>query len=286
MQKILVAGASGPLGRELVKLLHAGGIDHCAHIRNPQKRHLIERYCHDIRMADVTRPETVRGLCRGVHTIINTVGKSVSLFTHDRQNFYDIDYRGNLNLLNEARRAGVSRFIYISILGSETSPRLRQGWAQELFSREVMASGMEHMIVKPTGLFSGLHDLLIMGRRGIVPTIGDGKAVTNPIHQHDLALTILDHLQEGPQVLEAGGPDIHSRKEVSDWVKDITGARGIKVPPFLARKGSHLWRPVKPEFYDKFRFFTYITTHDMVAPKYGSLELRPYLERTYKEEMT
>ncbi|MGB5928647.1 MAG: SDR family oxidoreductase [Cyclobacteriaceae bacterium] len=285
MNKVLVAGASGALGRELVRLLHERDIAHCAQIRNPQKRHLLTDYCRDIRMADVTRKDTVRGVCEGVHTVINTIGKSVSLFTNDPNSFYDIDYYGNLNLLREAKRAGVKRFIYISILGSETSPHLNQGWAQELFSRELMASGLEYMIVKPTGLFSGLHDLLIMGYKGIVPTIGDGKAVTNPIHQHDLALTVLEHLQEGPHVLEAGGPDVHSRREVSEWVTEITKGKDVKVPAWLARKGSHLWRPVKKELYDKFRFFAYITTHDMVAPKYGSEKLRPYLQRVY-DQMT
>ncbi|MFA0960473.1 SDR family oxidoreductase [Roseivirga sp. BDSF3-8] len=281
MSKILVAGASGALGYELVKLLHDEEREFCGQIRNPVKHAALEPYCQDIRVADVTDPSTLRRLCEGVDTIISTVGNSVSLFTNDTGGFMDIDYQGNLNLLQEAKNAGVKRFVYISIFASETSPRMRQGWAQELFSRRLMESGLSYTIVKPVGLFSGLHDLLILGRKGIVPTLGSGKAVTNPIHQRDLARVILPVVDTGPEVMEVGGPEVHSRREVSEWVMDITGGRDIRVPPWLARRGAHLWRPLKRSIFDKFRFYTYITTHDMVAPKHGSLLLRPYLEQAY-----
>ena len=49
---------------------------------------------------DVTRPEMLKGLCDGADAVISTVGLTKTSATLTN---YDIDYQGNLNLLNETR---------------------------------------------------------------------------------------------------------------------------------------------------------------------------------------
>lgn len=210
MTKVLVAGASGVLGREVIKQLKSSAYSLRGQFYSVEKEQEVAPFCAETVRADLTRPESLRGICDGCDIVLSTVGKSVSVFTNSPHSFIDIDFQGNMNLLEEARRAGVKRFVYVSIFGSETSPQLRQGWAQEMFALNVLHYFSSSTIIKPVGMFSGLNDLLIMGQRGMAVLPGDGQALTNPIHPADLASFCIQHLKEGLQVAEVGGPEVHS----------------------------------------------------------------------------
>jgi uncharacterized protein YbjT (DUF2867 family) len=278
MKKVLVAGASGILGREVVKRLQNEPYYVIGQIHSANKQEETAAVCDEVVVADMSNPEDLHGICEGVDIVLSTVGKSVSLFTNDPLSFIDLDFRGNLNLLEEAKKAGVDRFVYVSIFGSETSPKLRQGWAQEMFAQNVLHYFSSCTIIKPVGMFSGLNDLLIMGQKGLVMTPGSGKPVTNPIHPRDLASFCLEHLEGGPKVAEVGGPEIHSRNEVAEQVCEVTRCLApVNIPLWLVRPGLALVRLLNQNLYDKLSFFTYITTHEMVAPKYGTLTFEDYL---------
>lgn len=285
MKNVLLAGATGVLGTELLKLLHYTNHHIRVLVRHPEQEATVRSYCDEVLVGDATDPEAIRGVCQEIDIVVTTIGKSVSLFTNCEASFNDIDHQANLNLLNEAQAAGVSRFIYVSIFGSETSPKLRVGWAQELFARQLMQSGLNYTIIKPVGFFSGLHDLIIMGKKGFVITPGHGKCLTNAIHQHDLAQVCRQCLEAGPPVMEVGGPEIHSRNEMAKLVADHTGARRLNVPVGLVLIGLRILRLFSKNIYDKLSYFTYITTHDMVAPPYGEQTFADYLKEKVPKDL-
>jgi len=279
-KRIAIAGASGVLGQELLSLSAQFSYPIRSIIRNEDKKHLVEPFSHDVWIGDASRPEELAGCLTGIDTVISTIGKNISLFVREPQSFADIDYQANLNLLREAQKAGVRHFMYISIFASETSPKLRQGWMQEKFSQELMRSGLSYTIIKPVGLFSGLHDLVTMGKHGFLLTPGDGSPTTNPIHQRDLAKFCWEHLEDTNAVLAVGGSEIHSRQEVANLVCRMTKCRfNLNVPLFLVKPGLKVMRLLNKNLYDKLSFFTYITTHDMVAPAYGQHNYKTYLQK-------
>lgn len=280
VKKILIAGASGVLGFEVLKQLHQSRQYWLrAHIYSKEKRELVAPYCDEVVQADATKPAQLKGLCDDIDIVFSTIGKSVSLFRPQRSSFLDLDFQGNLNLLEEAKQAGVKRFVYTSIFGSETSPKLVQGWAQEMFTQRLMHSQLPHTIIKPVGMFSGLNDLLIMARSGFVLTPGDGKCLTNAIHPVDLATFCVANLEEGPQIAEVGGAKIHTRNEVMKMVAEaIPRTMAFNIPLWMVKPGLQLIRLFNKNLYHKLSFFTYITTHDMVAPAYGNLTFEEYLE--------
>lgn len=278
MKRVLLAGATGVLGTEILNLLQPAGYWVRTLVRRAAQQEIVRPHCDEVFVGDATDPSALRGACQDIDIVLTTIGKSVSLFTNNAASFLDIDYQANLNLLNEARGAGVNRFVYISIFGSETSPKLRVGWSQELLARQLMQSGLDHTIIKPVGFFSGLHDLVIMANKGLLIIPGDGKPLTNAIHQRDLAKVCVQCLEAGPPVMEVGGPEIHSRNEVAQLVADHTGARKLNVPVWLVLLGLRVLRPFSKNLYDKLSYFTYITTNDMVAPAYGEKTFSDYLK--------
>ncbi len=133
-------------------------------------------------------------------------------------------------------------------------------------------------------MFSGLHDLVIMGKKGWVITPGSGECLTNAIHQRDLATVCVQCLEEGPPVMEVGGPEIHSRNEVAQLVADHTGARRLNAPVWLVLLGLRVLRVFSKNIHDKLRYFTYITTHDMVTPPYGEKTFAHYLDEELPQQ--
>ncbi|MFE5262367.1 NAD-dependent epimerase/dehydratase family protein [Streptomyces coelicoflavus] len=59
---------------------------------------------------DLSDPRSLRGVCSGVDTVVHTA----SYVGRDPQQCHDVNHRGTVALLEEARRAGVRRFIYLS----------------------------------------------------------------------------------------------------------------------------------------------------------------------------
>jgi uncharacterized protein YbjT (DUF2867 family) len=73
----------------------------------------------------------------------------------DGLSFHDVDYQGNRNLLDAAVRAGVKKFVYVSVFGGATLRHLEIVDAHERFVDELRASGMEFTVLRPTRLFLG-----------------------------------------------------------------------------------------------------------------------------------
>jgi uncharacterized protein YbjT (DUF2867 family) len=66
MQRVLVAGATGYLGGYVVRELHQRGHVIRALARSPEKLEPMAPCCDEIVEAEVTRPETLEGVCDGI----------------------------------------------------------------------------------------------------------------------------------------------------------------------------------------------------------------------------
>jgi len=113
MTKILVAGASGYLGKYILEELDSWGIPVLALVRAPEKLKDLKHRNIKIVQAEVTRPETLSSVCKDVETVISTVGITRQ---KDGLTYMDVDYQANMNLLQVAEQAGVKKFIYVSVV--------------------------------------------------------------------------------------------------------------------------------------------------------------------------
>ena len=101
--KVVLAGAFGHLGCDILRVLVREGHEVVAigrEIRRPAD--CAEGY--ETRQIDVLKPESFHGVCNGADAVITTIGmtKPNAVLTN-----YDVDLRGNLNLLREAQRRPV-----------------------------------------------------------------------------------------------------------------------------------------------------------------------------------
>lgn len=276
--KILIVGAAGVLGIEMVKLLKNEERPIRVLTRSSEGASKLSPYTKDIWKGDAGEKFEIKGVTEGVHTVISALGKSVSLFSNDQESFYESDFLANKAILDDALQNGVKRFIYVSIKGADIEEDFSIAKAHKMFENELKSSGIEYTIIRPVGFYSGLNDLAIMAKRKVIPIVGDGKAKTNSIHHKDLAKVVVSYLEEGPKMLEVGGPNIHTRLEMAEMIKEKIGGTIIKVPKTLAEMGAEIPKIFNEGMHDKLDYFTYITTNDMIGEKNGSISFQEYLQ--------
>ena len=277
--KVLIAGASGSLGMELLKILKERSIETRGLTHSSEGLQEILKYTEDVFAADASEgTRELSGVTEGIHTIISAMGKSVSLFSNDENSFMENDFYGNSNLLEDALKHGVKRFIYVSIKGADTGQEYEIAKAHKKFEEALQASGLDYTIVRPVGFFSGLNDLAIMAKRKMIPIVGDGMARTNSIHQKDLAQVVVEYLEDGPDLIEVGGPLVHTRLEMAEMLKEKIGGKIIKIPEKVAEWGMFLPELISDSMSDKLSYFKYITTNDMIGEQKGQITFKQYLE--------
>ena len=275
--KILLAGASGSLGLEILKLLYEKDLEVRALVHSRKGADKVSPYTQDIWIADAG-DESIKGITEGVSIVVSALGKSVSLFTDHGDSFMESDFYGNAHILDDAKQQDVKRFVYVSIKGADKAPEYEVAKSHKLAEDAIMASGLDYTIIRPVGFFSGLNDLAIMAKRKLIPIVGDGKCKTNSIHQKDLAKVVVGDLFDGPEIREVGGPLIHTRMEMAEMIEEKIGGKVVQVPEKLAEWGMFLPELVDDNFSDKLKYFKFVTTHDMVGEKHGEITFKEYLQ--------
>lgn len=279
MEKVLIAGASGTLGHEVLKILSQRNIPVRALIQNPDKEASIRAYTEDVFIADARQIQNLEGICENIGIVFSAIGKSISLLKPEPVRSQETDYLCNRNILHMALNERVGRFVYTSMKGSDVAHHLKTAQAHHRIQNLLEKSPLSYTIIKPVGFFSGLHDLLLLGKKGFIPVMGSGNSRTNSIHPVDLAQVVANNLVEGPRILEVGGPEIHTRNEIAKMLREKTGARIIRIPRMMAKAGIVPFSLLKKSLAANLDYFHYVSTHDMIAPPYGKFTFKNYLDQ-------
>lgn len=281
LPRILVAGASGQLGRCVVARLRALGHPVRTLSRRPEAAKLLEALGAEIRLADATEDGALAGVCDGVDVVCSCLGGSVSLRSKERRGYQEIDVAANRNLLAEARRAGVKRFVYVGAFRGAGWAGTAYARAHETFATDLAQSGIPHAVVRPTGLFSVFAELLDTARGGPLPVVGGGASRTNPIHDDDVAALCVDAIRSSEPALaiDCGGPDVVTRREIDELCFAALGRkpRLMPVPALLMRVSARLIGLFHRRLGQLFEFATAVATNDCVAPSRGQRHLADFL---------
>lgn len=283
MAKILVAGASGQLGKQVVNELKRGGYTVRAIARNSGK--LTSLGIEEIVTADLTKLETLRGVCDGVDAVISCAGAAMNINDFsDRKSFYDVDYQGNLNLLNEAKNGGTGKFLYVSLAGADNLRQTEYADAHEKFVEALRVSGLKHAVVRPTGFFGFNLELLKFAAKGRGLVIGKGDCKTNPIHEADVAKICVNALESEVAEVTAGGPEIFTRREAVEMAFAALNREPsiISIPPRLFKLMIAPLKLFNQRVHALMDFGIAVTQVDSVAPVAGSQKLRTYFDEAAK----
>ncbi|MCW5755077.1 MAG: NAD(P)H-binding protein [Phycisphaeraceae bacterium] len=279
-RRVLVAGAGGVLGRHVVRQLIARGERVLALVRRSRSAAAVQALGAECRVLDALAPEALRGIGDGVDAIVSCLGAPVtpSPFV-GRRPYTRVDAPANISLADEAVRAGVSNFTYVALAGGRACRTLNYADAHERVVDHLEKLPIAACIVRPTGFFAAMAELVSMARWGVLPIFGDGAALTNPVHEADVAAVIVQSLDRAESsMIEVGGPDTFSRKAIGKLAFEAIGrrARFVHVPPKLARCGAMMLAAINPRAGHFVRFATHVMTTPCIAPCVGSQRLADY----------
>lgn len=279
MKRILVAGATGYLGGFAAQEFKKRGHFVRVLARSRGKLEHISGSIDEIIEGEVTRPETLETVCDGIDVVFSSVGITKQ---KDGLTFKDVDYQGNRNLMDEGLRAGVKKFIYVSVFNGPNLLHLDIVKAHEDFVQDLTASGMDYAIIRPTGYFSDMGEFLKMAEKGRVYLIGKGDNRSNPIHGADLAAACVDAMEGGNCEIDIGGPEVLTYREAAERAFGALGkpARISSIPVGVMKMIIALTRIFSRHQAELLAFFTTMMTSDMVAPVTGSRTLLSHFSRT------
>lgn len=278
-RRVLLAGATGAVGRHVLEQLKAAGHFVRTLSRDPARRGAVAGLADEVRLGDVCDPRSLAGACDGgIDVVISCVGAPLDMKWRERRSFFAIDRDGNLNLLAEAKRAGVPRFVYLAANVCDFYKETRYIRAHEAVVDALRTSGLQYSVVRPTGIFVAFAEFVAMARRGLVPVPGGGASISNPIDERDVASALVAVLDDGPGERAIGGPEELSRRRTVELAFEAVGkpVRTIAPPLWVFLFLSAFVRLVHPRLGDLLEFFGRVMAKDAVAPKAGMLRLADY----------
>lgn len=276
---VLLAGVSGRLGRHVAQILRQQDYRIRALTYDVSRIEDTGADCDEYLAADLTRPETLDGLCKDVNTVISCAGASLDVRKlSDRNTYYEVDFHGNNNLLECALASGVKKFIYISVFGAPKQRHLEYSDAHERFAENLQESGIDYTIIRPTGFFSIFNDMFDMARKGRGIVIGDGSAKTNPIHEADLAEACVAAILNGKPEQDIGGPQVLTRRQIVELAFEVVGKQPkiSSVPPWVFKGATAALQLVNPRIAALLAFGAEVSVSETVAPAHGKRRLVDY----------
>ena len=285
--KVVLAGAFGNLGAEILKCLCAAGHEVVA---ADLKERPIEgtEGKYTFVSIDATKPETMKGLCDGADVAITTMGLTGA---STKVTSYDIDYTGNMNFYEECKRAGVKKFNYISVIscdepGAEKVPMLH---AKYLVEQEIKKQPMPWVIYRPTGYFYDIAKVfkpyIDKGEMQLLKGYGDVKA--NVVDCPDFAQFIVDHMNDTNVTYNVGGKETYSYIEMAQMCFDAAGKpMRIKwAPIWLFGILANLPKIKKAGKHDIILFSKWTLSHSLVGDTcIGDKSFAEYLKAYFGKE--
>ena len=282
MKKILIAGATGYLGQHLVKELKQRGYWVRVLIRKESQKKLFENV-DEFFIGQITQSETIQQITRGIDWVMTTVGITRQ---KDGLTYMDVDYQGNANLLQEALKSRVEKFLYVSAINGDKLRHLKIFEAKEMFVDELKASGLNYVIMRPNGFFSDMRDFLNMAKGGRVYLFGDGNQRLNPIHGADLAKVCVDKMVSGEKEPTVGGPEIFTQNELAalalrSWGKKI---KITHLPDWIRKFTIWIVRTFTSSItYGPIEFFLTAMALENIATSYGNHKLEDFFKEEVKK---
>lgn len=282
--KVLLAGAFGNLGFEILKALTEKNYDViAADLKEKENNGLEGKYT--FKPIDATNPDTLKGICDGVDNVITTMGLTTS---STKFTAYDIDYQGNLNLYNEAVKAGVKKFNYISVIscdepGAEKVPMLH---AKYMFEQEIKKGTMEYVIYRPTGYFYDIAKVfkpyVDKGEMQLLKGYHDVKA--NVVDCPDFAKFIVEHMDDRNVTYNVGGKETYSYEEMAKMCFKAAGKPTIikDSPIWMFSILANLPKIKKEGKHDIIMFSKWTLSHNLVGDtKVGEASFAEYIKNYF-----
>jgi uncharacterized protein YbjT (DUF2867 family) len=238
-QRVAVIGASGFIGRYVVKRLAGRGSVVAAVVRDAERARFLQP------MGDVGQIASLRADLRderrlatalaGCDAVINLVG---ILFERRGESFAAIHHEGAGRVARLAAAAGARKLVHVSALGADPGSPAEYARTKAAGEAAVRAAFPSAVILRPSVVFGPEDDFFnrfaeMALYSPVLPLIGGGRMRFQPVYVGDVAdavMAALDRPEAAGRVYELGGPRIYSFREILELVLAATRRKRLLVP--------------------------------------------------------
>lgn len=267
---VTVFGASGFLGRYVVRALTARGWRVRAAVRNPHTSHELKVVGDvgqvQLMQANLRYPQSVARAVEGADAVVNLVGV---LFETGRQTFEAL-HVGGPDVIGEAcAAAGIENVAHVSAIGadvnSDSEYARTKGEGEAVLREHVPTADM----LRPSIVF-GAEDEFFNRFAGLtafapaLPLIGGGKTKFQPVFVEDVANAVAISVtrETSGQTFELGGPQTYTFKALLEFILETIDKKRLLLPvPWFAANMMGLGGEISGAL----PFVTPFLTRDQVA---------------------
>lgn len=281
--KVALVGAFGNLGFEILKKLALTDNELVALDLKEKESELKGRYT--FKEIDATNVASLEGVFEGCDVVISTVGLTTS---STKFSCYDIDYQGNVNIYNEAKKANVKKFVYTSVIACDhkDAKKVPMLNSKKMFEDVLKSGDIEYVIHRPTGYF---YDIIKVFRpyieKGEMQLLkGFGGVKANVVDCPDFAQFIVDTMNETNKVFEVGGKETYTYEEMAKMCFESAGKEVVikYVPKFLFSVLANLPKIKKLGKRDVILFSQFTLSHDLVGhDEVGEASFKEYIDNAF-----
>jgi NADH dehydrogenase len=229
-ERVLVTGATGFIGRSVVRRLLASGRIVRAYVRDGTRGALPAHARLELARGSMTDERALTAACRDADWIVHLAAAK-----SDEPDSEDVNVGGARRLV-AAVRAGSARLVVNVSTQSAKLPRPgTYGRTKAAADRVLHEAGIAVVTLRSSLVYGEVQEgvfgsLVRWSALPVIPVFGDGRARFWPIHRDDLAELILRSAASASthgRVLDAGGPDGCTFDEL---VRRVCAARGRRRP--------------------------------------------------------
>ncbi len=238
-KEILVFGASGQIGRHLIRKLTKNNYKVVAVTRNiHQKGYILKTQANpgylDIVELNYFNIAKIESLLERCSVCINLIG---ILFEKKKNSFKKIhtDFPDLLSKL--AAKKNIEKLIHLSSLGIEKSKDSKYAISKLEGENKIKSNFEKYIILKPSIVYSVDDNfttsfMTLLSRLPIMPIYYEGKTKFAPIHVSDLVEIISEAVQGklDEKIIECIGPEVLSFKEIILKLLRAIGKKRLLIP--------------------------------------------------------
>lgn len=202
--RVLVTGGAGALGSKVVPRLAARG--HAVRVMTHTGRRVVGA---DSVTADLLTGEGIEAAVMGAECVVHLASSP----TKDTET---IDVDGTAKLIEAARHAGVTHFVFMSITGVDRLPEYAYYRRKLDAERIVSEGGVPWTTVRATQ-FYGFIDFLLRRTAGYPVMVVPRGFKTQPVEVGEVANRVVEVVARGPHQMlpEMGGPEVFTSDQLA-----------------------------------------------------------------------
>ena len=253
--KILITGATGFIGKNLVKELVSKSHKVRCLVRKTSRKediNYLKKLKVELFNGDLINKKSLNGICRGIDIVYHLTGV-LGGFNVSEKLMFDINVKGTENILNESKKINVKKFIFCSsagvlgpiINGGESFPYNPSNLYEKTkvgAEKLVLKSGLDYIIIRPEFIYGPMdnHVLpmfkVIRDKKFFI--IGDGNSLLHPTYIDDLIQSFVECLDpkiKNKVYIIAGEKAIRIKELYKLIAKKLNvKTNNIPIPKFIA----------------------------------------------------